>query len=204
METAQLLKGKYRHSIEAYWTEGHLIESPILPFFRLAALQRSGQLDWKKRISRIAPENELSPVININVNIHRFTFIAENIGIVITCVCLQETQELLKKELTNGFRCKITSETYHEEKKDSSLAERLEKLESASQTWKKRIEPSDAVQFSVAGKMASTLSAVALPMPVTSPLAERKKRAPCPSRFRSRFSNYLEKVDRRGTKGDWF
>lgn len=158
-------------------------------FFRLAALQRSGQLDWKKRVSRIAPENELPPVININVCAKICVFLQPLSAFVkkLGLYYFQETQELLKKELANGFRCRITTETYTEEKKDGSLAERLEKLETASQTWKKRVEPSDAVKFSVAGKMASTLSAVPLTLPITSPLSERKKRAPCPTRFRSEF-----------------
>ncbi|KAK7591091.1 hypothetical protein V9T40_002704 [Parthenolecanium corni] len=129
---------------------------------RLAALQKSGQVDWKKRISRIAPENELSPVININ-----------------------ETQELLKKELANGFRNKIANELRNDEKKDGTLAKRLEKLETSRQTWKKRVEPSDAVQFSVAGKMASTLTVSPLPSADTSLISERRKRGPVPSRFRS-------------------
>ncbi|XP_065211989.1 uncharacterized protein LOC135839744 isoform X2 [Planococcus citri] len=155
---------------------------------RLAALQRSGQVDWKKRISRIVPENDLPSIININ-----------------------ETQELLKKELTNGLRsgklplaaaAAVETPLVHvDDKKDGSLADRLEKLENASQTWKKRVEPSDAVQFSVAGKMASTSSSssstISTPTStsssslniatssVNSPLSERKKRTPCPSRFRS-------------------
>lgn len=46
----------------------YLVRSTLC-IFRLAALQKSGQLDWKKRISRIAPEKEVSPVINVNVSI---------------------------------------------------------------------------------------------------------------------------------------
>lgn len=98
----------------------------------------------------------------------------------------QETQEQLKKELSNGFRCKIASEVHANEKNDGTLADRLEKLETSSKTWKTRIEPSDAVQFSVAGKIASTLTASPKLLPVASPLSERKKRGPCPSRFRSK------------------
>lgn len=96
----------------------------------------------------------------------------------------------MKKDIENGFRSKVTGAVRVDDKNDGGLAERLEKLETASQTWKKRIEPSDAVQFSVAGKIASTLpSTPTTPkLQPSSPLSERKKRGPCPSRFRSKNS----------------
>lgn len=73
---------------------------------------------------------------------------------------------------------------YSDVKKDESLADRLGKLENASQDWKKRVEPSDAIQFSVAGKMAGTMSV--LP-PLSTPLTiDKKKKVPCPVRFKSR------------------
>ncbi|CAG2069105.1 unnamed protein product, partial [Timema podura] len=59
----------------------------------------------------------------------------------------------------------------------SILADRLEKLDQARQGWKKRVEPTDAVKFSVAGKMGLENKVDTPPLATFSP-ADRKKRTP--------------------------
>lgn len=70
--------------------------------------------------------------------------------------------------------------------KTSILAARKDKLETASQQWKKRVEVSDALTFSVAGRMTQEAKDLSLsPLTVTAP-ADKKKRTPKPTRFRGR------------------
>lgn len=87
----------------------------------------------------------------------------------------------------------------------SILAERLNKLETASNDWKKRVNQSDAEKFSVAGKMKMDEAAggdIRKPLERTpslnkSPLLEiigndkQKKRTPKPVRFRSKAGMYF-------------
>jgi hypothetical protein len=80
----------------------------------------------------------------------------------------------------------------------SVLADRLDKLDAATQGWRRRVGPSDATQFSVAGRMmvehaASSPVALCGEVTVTPPLqllgqtsAERTRRTPRAERFRSR------------------
>lgn len=88
----------------------------------------------------------------------------------------------------------------------SILADRLGKLDAATQGWKKRVGPTDAVQFSVAGRMMMehagsppltragdvTLTPTVPPSPPPQLLghtsAERKRRTPRAERFRSKAS----------------
>lgn len=70
--------------------------------------------------------------------------------------------------------------------KTSILAARKDKLETASQQWKKRVEVSDALTFSVAGRMTHEAKDLPLsPLTVAAP-ADKKKRTPKPTRFRGR------------------
>nr|CAD7257279.1 unnamed protein product [Timema shepardi] len=79
-----------------------------------------------------------------------------------------------------------------EQDRDGSiLADRLEKLDQARQGWKKRVEPTDAVKFSVAGKMGLENKADTPPLATFSP-ADRKKRTPKQRRFRSSLSQRQE------------
>lgn len=86
----------------------------------------------------------------------------------------------------------------------SILADRLGKLDAATQGWKKRVGPTDAVQFSVAGRMmmehtrssarTCTCDVTLTPaVPSTPPpqllgqsSADRKRRTPRAERFRSK------------------
>lgn len=75
----------------------------------------------------------------------------------------------------------------------SILADRLGKLETAKDGWRKRVQPSDAVRFSVEGKMlGKSESPTGLHLqisPSRTPLLERKKRSPKAVRFRSKMAN---------------
>lgn len=101
------------------------------------------------------------------------------------CGGKQDAQKVLKQQLT-GFETRPPVPTSPPPANGSVLAERLDQLQTSTQGWKKRIEPSDAVQFSVAGRMSGT---GATP-PLTSPVIERKKKTPRPTRFRSKNSEY--------------
>lgn len=103
--------------------------------------------------------------------------------IVTVCLLLrQDAAEILRQQLASSPR------TQNEETPQSeALAERLGRLETATHGWKKRIGPTDAIQFSVAGRMGLAPSPVPS-SPLVSPGTERKKRTPRATRFRSRTS----------------
>ncbi|XP_039285134.1 supervillin isoform X3 [Nilaparvata lugens] len=130
---------------------------------RLAALQKSGESDWRKRISRLSACEDL-PSININ-----------------------EAQEVLRQQLVSPPppSVDVKAETVNSNSSAADrLSSRLDQLQHAAQGWKKRVEPSDAVQFSVAGRMA--LSPSANVTPLTSPAPERKKRTPRAATFKGK------------------
>lgn len=84
--------------------------------------------------------------------------------------------------------------------KSNVLADCLEKLESATENWKSRIAASDAVNFTVAGKMrviqSKDVTSPFLPK-VTADVTSQKKKVPRPQRFRTRKGkniNTLKKV----------
>ena len=107
--------------------------------------------------------------------------------VVTVCLLLrQDAAEILRQQLTSPPR--IQNE---ETPQSEALAERLGRLETATRGWKKRIGPSDAVQFSVAGRMGLAPSPVLSSSPLVSPGTERKKRTPRATRFRSRASKLL-------------
>lgn len=108
------------------------------------------------------------------------------LGVIIVWILLrQDAAEVLRQQLAAAP--KVPQE---DTPASAALAERLGKLETASQGWKKRIAQSDAVQFSVAGRMALAPSPIPV-SPLHSPAAERKKRTPKPNRFRSKEGEFV-------------
>ncbi|XP_031843852.1 supervillin isoform X2 [Nomia melanderi] len=116
---------------------------------RLAALQRSGNTNWKRRIA--------SESVNSTDGV--------------------STSSPAKEELSI---------------KQGVLADCLGKLESATEGWKKRVAVSDAMKFTVAGRMKVELPEKLETGPssplveVTGSIADRKKKTPRPERFRAK------------------
>ncbi|XP_064474820.1 supervillin-like isoform X2 [Ornithodoros turicata] len=81
-----------------------------------------------------------------------------------------------------------------EVKKSPSIGDRKTWLESSSETWRQRVQESDAVQFTVAGKMGCTEPSVKDLL-----LTERKKRAPKPDTFSSPQPEVLRRIQQQGT-----
>nr|CAD7587262.1 unnamed protein product [Timema genevievae] len=112
---------------------------------------------------------------------------------------LRSRQAKLNERLSNeqpgaALRGQSTHELQDVSEQDrdgSILADRLEKLDQARQGWKKRVEPTDAVKFSVAGKMGLENKVDTPPLATFSP-ADRKKRTPKQRRFRSSLSQRQE------------
>lgn len=65
------------------------------------------------------------------------------------CLSFQTAQDLLRKQLTR--QVKSTEEPI--ECVDNVLVDRLNRLETSSKDWKKRVEQKDSTNFTVAGKM---------------------------------------------------
>ncbi|KAG8227448.1 hypothetical protein J437_LFUL011812 [Ladona fulva] len=110
----------------------------------------------------------------------------------------------LHKLLSYQVRSKSERGTDHVEVDESGenakpkgiLADRKGKLVEAAEGWRNRVEPSDAIGFSVAGRMGvSTNTPTTAPSattPSTSPLPVRKnKKTPRPARFRSKTTTNL-------------
>ncbi|KAJ8877544.1 hypothetical protein PR048_021999 [Dryococelus australis] len=74
----------------------------------------------------------------------------------------------------------------------SILADRKGKLDAAKQGWKKRVEPTDAVKFSVAGKMKIENKAADQSPTLSQQNGERRRRIPQRSRFRSKMAQLKE------------
>ncbi|XP_063981805.1 supervillin [Diachasmimorpha longicaudata] len=90
---------------------------------RLAALKRSGSTDWKRRVI----SESLPPSLVVERPMDN-----DKAGVK-SDICYKEKDECVMSQ--------------------KKLADRLEKLESAAEGWRKRVATADAVKFSVAGKM---------------------------------------------------
>ncbi|XP_034940979.1 supervillin-like isoform X2 [Chelonus insularis] len=124
---------------------------------RLAALQRSGSTDWKRRVI-----TESVP----SILIEKYSEESSEKG----NLCQKEKDELAIKQ--------------------RRLADRLEKLESAAEGWRKRVAVTDALKFSVAGKMRGeqldTLNLQSKPFieSMGNCVSDRKKKVPRPEYFK--------------------
>ncbi|KAJ1529946.1 hypothetical protein ONE63_006674 [Megalurothrips usitatus] len=152
---------------------------------RLKLLQKNGQTGWRKRVVKPSAAQE---------------DVAKSIG---------NSQPVLK-QLVAGSRGSVVAESPPElislqrsgsGDRSSILADRLGKLENASQDWRKRVGHKDAEQFSVKGKMKMSSSSSDVPKALaTPPLTpsspstppelsvglERGKKAPKARSFRSK------------------
>ncbi|KAK7873808.1 hypothetical protein R5R35_005791 [Gryllus longicercus] len=111
---------------------------------RLAALQESGTSGWRKRVPRLNPERDL---LGNNGVIHHNNLNNNHV----------EAEEGKQPQPP------VQAPAPAPEGQPSTppdvgglLSERLGRLDAASQDWRKRVGPSDAVQFSVAGRMHLT------------------------------------------------
>lgn len=98
----------------------------------------------------------------------------------------QETCSLRNRRVTSPESPKDA-----EDLRSSILADRLDKLDAAKEGWRKRVPPSDAVQFSVEGKMLGKTeglrrSPLLQVCTNKAPSSDRKKKCPKPMPFRSR------------------
>ncbi|XP_072947591.1 uncharacterized protein [Epargyreus clarus] len=136
---------------------------------RLAALQAAGANDWRARVCRLSPEREDSKAI-------------------------ERAKNRINESLNASVDEKKKVHIDDTELGSNILADRRNKLETASQGWRKRVPQSDASMFTVAGRLERdkvtaatpplTPPPAATPPPCASPVITPA--VPPPNKFRSR------------------
>lgn len=102
---------------------------------------------------------------------------------------------VLKNEDSLNVKCEINSDlnnqdTLTNDRKPSSIIDAQKKnLETASQQWKKRVEPSDAVNYSVAGLMHQDDKLEVSVLNFTH--EDKRKKTPKANRFRGKDGEFL-------------
>ncbi|VVC98513.1 unnamed protein product [Leptidea sinapis] len=131
---------------------------------RLAALQAAGANDWRARVCRLSPERDDPKAI-----------------------------ERAKNRINESLNAAVDDKkkVYIDENELGSniLADRRNKLETASQGWRKRVPQNDATTFTVAGRLERDQVATppATPPPLNTPPASSPvitTAVPAPNRFR--------------------
>ncbi|KAK6630980.1 hypothetical protein RUM44_003152 [Polyplax serrata] len=133
---------------------------------RLARLKKNGELSWQKRKSHVINvEDEISVITTGNYLL----------------------KESLLRSSVESPKSRIDLPKPGGELRSSILSDRLEQLGAAQSGWKKRVQPSDAVRFSVEGMLLenSEVSPAASAIPAA---VARKKRSPKALKFRSRYA----------------
>ncbi|KAL4711465.1 hypothetical protein ACJJTC_005589 [Scirpophaga incertulas] len=140
---------------------------------RLAALQAAGANDWRARVCRLSPDREDSKAI-------------------------ERAKNMINESLNAAVEDKKKVQIDENELGQNILADRRNKLETAAQGWRKRVQQTDATLYTVAGRQERDKVGVTPPMtpPVTPPAAvapttpvAATPAVPTPNKFRSRKQN---------------
>ncbi|XP_062527081.1 uncharacterized protein LOC101741882 isoform X7 [Bombyx mori] len=132
---------------------------------RLAALQAAGANDWRARVCRLSPERDETKAI-------------------------ERAKNRINESLNAVADEKKKVQVDENELGPNILADRRNKLETASQGWRKRVPQNDATMFTVAGRLerdkVATTTPPLTPPTIPSPMAVASPGIPPPNKFRSR------------------